>query len=370
MNHPHIDLSSIPCPDDCYDSDLNPAAPEPDAPWEVFFDGGFFGKRRPGDRPGQEMPLNARFSWNHETWHIPAVYLFSKGIVVDFCVEIEPEREKAFIEKWEPARIAEEQLTRDLRRQIDSENPLNVAFRPYLTVNKNRLMSKNSTATSWIPASCLPGDVQNEKESARIMKHYGLDDTRAWSFHRTVFLWATVKKPKIRAMSLKLERNAVQIEGIHFKDPSVGTVIPFTHPVFGTKHTLTVLEYEQQELSFRISANPGYEFPTHHTAMTYTLEPDIPNKNVLVRDCMDNDEPKRKPKYAFKPQAATHAYAIGIIGGADGPTAVILSDGKSGAKAASHAALSALHFKPQNNIEWKMVFSEKLVDDIETALLP
>lgn len=365
-----FDLSKIQYTDDYYDSDMNPAAPEPVEPWKVYFDGGYFGKRKPGNRPGQEMPLNARFTWNNEIWHIPAVYIFPKGIVVDFCVEVDPEQEKAFIEKWEPSKIAEEHPTRELRRQIDNENPLNIEFRPYLTVNENRLMPKSSTAISWIPASCLPSDVQNSKEAARIIKHYGLDDTRAWSFHRTVSLWNPAKKPKVKFMSLKLERDTVQIDGIHFKNPSIGDMIPFTHPVFRTEHKLTVLDYEQQELSFQSSVNPEYEFPTHHTAMTYTLEPDIPNKNFSVRDCIDNDEPKRKPNNSFEPQVTTDACAIGIIGGADGPTAIILSDRKKGTKTVPHAALSALHFEPQENIEWKIVFSEKLVDDIEVDLLP
>lgn len=365
-----FDLSKIPYTDDYYDIDMNPAAPERDEPWEVYFDGGFFGKRKPSDHPGEEIVLNARFTWNDEIWHIPAVYVFSQGIVVDFCVEIDPKREKAFIEKWEPSRIAEEHLTRELRRQIDHENPLNIEFRPYLTVNRKLLRPKCGTATSWIPASCLPNDVQNDRESARIIKHYGLDETRAWSFHRTAFLWATARKPTIKSMSLKLERETVRMDGICFQNPSVGDVIPFIHPVFGTQHKLTVLEYEPQELSSHAFENPEYEFPTHHIAMTYTLEPDIPNKNFTVRDCLDNDQPKRRPKTDYEPQATYDACAIGIIGGEDGPTAIILSDRKNGTKTVPHAALSALHFEPTNDVAWKMVFREKLVKDMEVDLFP
>lgn len=97
-----FDYSEIPYTEDYYDIDMNPAAPEYDEPWEVYFDGDSFGKRKFSDRPGEEISLNARFTWNDEKWFIPAVYVFPKGIVVDFCVEIAPEREKAFIQKWEP----------------------------------------------------------------------------------------------------------------------------------------------------------------------------------------------------------------------------------------------------------------------------
>ncbi len=346
----------------------NAAVSANDEPWEVCYNGGFFGKQNPSKRMPEELALNACFAWNSELWHIPAVYIFPKGIVVDFCVEIDPEREKAFIEKWIPTKISEERLTRELRRQIDNENPLNIEFCPYLTVNGRLLTRQNGMSVSWIPISCLPDDEQNDRQAVRIIKHYGLDATKAWSFHRISFLWATVKKPKIRSMSLKSERELVQIDGICFKNPSVGDVITFTHPVFGTEHKLTVLEYEPQELPSHAFANPEYEFPTYHIAMTYTLDPDIPNKNFGVRDRLDNDEPKRRPQNAYEPQATYDACTIGIIGGADGPTAVILSAGKN-TNSVSHTALSALHFEPTNDVEWKMIFKEKQCEDIVVKLL-
>lgn len=365
-----FDLSKIPYTDDYYDTDINPSAPERDKPWEVFFDGGYFGKRKNSGHPGKEIILNARFTWNDEIWHIPSVYIFAKGLVADFCVEIDPEREKKFIEKWEPSRIAEEHLTREQHRQIDNENPLNIEFRPHLTVNGKKLKPKSGTSTSWIPTSCLPSDVRNDKQSTHIIKHYGLDETRAWSFHRTTSLWTEAGEQTVKSLSLKLERKLIRIDGIRFKNPSVGDVITFPHPVFGTEHKLTVLEYEQQTLSSCAFTNPEYEFPTHHIAMTYILEPDIPNKNFQVRDRLDNDEPKLRQQNSYEPESSCDACTIGIIGGEDGPTAIILSDRKNDSKTVSHVALSALHFEPINDVEWKMVFSEKPTEDIEVDLFP
>lgn len=328
-----FDLSKIPYTDDYYDPDMNAAAPQRTEPWEVYFGAGYFGKRRSSDLPGEEITLNTCFSWNNEIWHIPAVYIFSKGIVVDFCVE------------------------------IDLENPLNIEFCPYLTINDKQLTNKCGMATSWIPANCLPDDVQNDRKARQIIKHYGLDETRAWSFHRNAFLWKTNRKPAMKSMSLKLEREAVQIDGIRFKSPSIGDSITFIHPVFGTEHKMTVLEYEQQEFTSQAFANSEYEFPTHYTAMTYTLEPEIPNKNFQVRDCLDNDKPRRRTENNYEPESAVGACAISIIGGTDGPTAVILSDKNK--NPISYTALSALHFEPQSDVEWKIIFSEKLMKDLE-----
>lgn len=365
-----FDYAEIPYTEDYYDTDMNPAAPERDELWEVYFDGGFFGKRKASARPGEEISMNVEFTWNDEKWYFPAVYVFPQGIIADFCVEIPPEREKAFIRKWEPLMRREERLTREMHRQIDNENPLNIEFRSQLNINGKLLKTKCSTATSWIPLNCLPCDERNDEREKRVIKHYGLDDTRAWSFHRTAFLWATAKKPIIKSASLKLKRETVQIDGIHFTNPSVGDVITFVRPKYGTQHKLTVLEYERQELSIQHISDAEYEFPTHYTAMTYKLEPNIPNESFQIRDCVDNDEPKRKSEKGFASQSTDEACAIGIIGSADGPTVIMLSAVNNSSNSEVHTVFSSLHFEPRENIEWKLIFNEKPMDDVEVDLLP
>ena len=42
----------------------------------------------------------------------------------------------------------------------------------------------------------------------------------------------------------------------------------------------------------------------------------------------------------------------------------------SGTKTVPHAALSALHFEPVDEIEWKIIFREKLMEDIEVDIIP
>lgn len=56
---------------------------ETDAPeWKVTYEGGFYPKR---GREGKEIRIDKTFNWGKEIWHIPAVYLCSNGMVVDFC---------------------------------------------------------------------------------------------------------------------------------------------------------------------------------------------------------------------------------------------------------------------------------------------
>ena len=70
-------------------------------------------------------------------------------------------------------------------------------------------------------------------------------------------------------------------------------------------------------------------------------------------------------KHIYEPESVAYAAVIGVIGGADGPTAITI--GRSAAKL--HAACSELHFEPVETVEWRAVFSEKLMDDMDVQLI-
>lgn len=360
-----FDYSKIPYTADYYNIELNSSAPLEQTEWKVYYDGGYWMQHKKG-RAGKEITLNSRFAWDNEIWHIPAIYSCAKGLVIDYCAEINPVSIKAFTDKWDISRLCEDQLTREQREYIEQENPLNVDSLAVLVLNGKEMHMKHGYSMTWIPENCLPEGAENQSETKRLIEYYGLDATRGWSFHRWSYPWATKRKPEIKSLRLKLERQMTAIPGMHFTNPSVGDVIPFTHPITGTEHKLTVQEYEQQEFSAKTFANEEYEYPTHHTAMVYTLEPELPTKNFQVQDCLENEAPKRKPSKPFEPQATYDVVSVDIIGGADGPTAIMLSNKP---EPAIHTALSALHFEPTEEVEWRMVFREKLMDDIEISLI-
>ena len=55
------------------------------------------------------------------------------------------------------------------------------------------------------------------------------------------------------------------------------------------------------------------------------------------------------------------AAVIGIIGGADGPTAII--SGPFATQGKLRAACSSLRFDPVDRVEWRLVFREKRYQD-------
>ncbi len=351
----------------------SPGIPEETKEWQVFYGGGYHSSGARNAAPGTELALNKEFTWNDEVWHIPSMYLCNKGFVVDYCIEISLDKIKNYYNKWKHTLEQNEDISHEDMIQMDRENPFNVNARSHFMLNDKVVREELGSGLYYIPEWCMPSGVENPEKVLAIMEHYGLDDTKAWSFSRHSCLWAATRKPKeIKSFSLRLERCPTTIQGIHFKNPSVGDMITFTHPLTGTEHKLMVLTYEPQELSPAAAANDDFELPTHHMAMTYQIEPDLKGSSFAIRDCAANDEPKKKPRQNHASQNEFAACIGGvtvptaIIGGADGPTAVIMAQ-PNGMK--RKATLSALHFEPPSNIEWKMEFDAKMMEDIEITLI-
>ncbi len=340
-----------------------PEAPSKQKEWQVFYGCGYCSSDKSAH--GATLHLNKEFTWGDEVWHIPSVYLCTKGFVIDYCVEISPDKVQNYYNKWKHTFGRDEGISHEEMLQIHKENPFVLGARSYFMLNGKTVREESGAELYFIPEWCKPNGIENTEEALAIIEHYGLDATKAWSFSRHSCKWATARKPKeIKSFSLKLERRPVMVEGIHFKNPSVGDMIQFKHPITGEEHKLTVLSYEPQELSPMSALQNDLEMPTHHIAMTYQIEPDLIGTSFAVRDCAVSDEPKKKIQKQ-NPQS-DFSSTIGIIGGADGPTAILMSQPNE----ISHkAALSALHFEPISDIEWKTEFRVKMTKDIEITLI-
>ena len=360
-----FDLSQIPYTEDYYDPDMNAAAPVKPTEWKVTYDGGFWSNE---GNAGIELPIGKTFCWGEEKWYIPSVYVCDKGLVIDYCKQVDPVEVKAFIDKWDLLNEENHRYTQEQREQIEREHPLHTSFRGHITFNGQKLKNDHVCGLPWIPASCLSDSIVQETEAIRIMEHYGLDDRLAWAMHRTCYRWGEVKNFDVQSLSVRMERNRENIAGQHFKTPAVGESVSLTHPLSGKIYTLTVHEVERQELPDRAFRDTDMEYPSHYLAMSYSLEPDISGRGFMIQDCAEGERPRQKKRDTneFAPVAFCNAAVIGVIGGADGPTAVIM--GQSEPKL--HAACSSLHFEPvADEVEWRLIVSEKLLDDVDVTLI-
>lgn len=335
----------------------DPKPPE----WKVYFEGSFWGCHDRG-RAGREIPVKKWFDWAGESWYIPAVYSCAKGLVIDFCLRVEPERIRAFMDKWDLTPENEwREFTPDQELQIQAENPLSADFHSHVLLNGGQLRCSRGCAVTWNP--CLPDGEFGDLEGRWAMEHYGLDRTCGWIIHRGSFPWNSLRRPKIRTLNITLEQELTPLPGPHFYVSGPGDRIELVHPETGAVYHLTVLEYQRQELDqSRLAGYPGFrgcEFPTHYTEMTYTFSPELAQGRYQISDCARNDPPWRKE--AAKDNRAA---SVGIIGGADGPVFFL-----SGSKENLHTACSALRFEPDWDVEWHIVFYEKKRGNISVNLI-
>lgn len=337
--------------------------------WKVFFDGNFQGHGGKG-RAGKEVSIGKRFVWGEDVWHVPAVYLCGAGLVADLCREVDPERIRAFQEKWElkswEELLSEGQKDDGTREQMDAENPMSSDFTARLWINGRLSPSMRGCSICWTPKSCLLEGQENEPEAEQVLEHYGLAKDRGWALWRMAFPWTVRRRPVIRSVELDLEQRPAAFAGAHFETPKVGESFSFCNPLTGAEHVLTVLAFEQRVLEHGVFGMEGYEFPRHYSMLSYALTPELADREFSVRDCAGADAPKRKEEAPFKPKAKAAA-GVAVIGGADGPTAIFMAGKGDGAR--THTACSSLHFEPADSVEWRMVFYQKLLEDVKVPLM-
>ena len=335
----------------------------PATPWAVWFRGNFWGHSG-RDRAGQELPLGKTLCWGGTLWHIPAAYLCAAGIVLDLCMEVEPERLKPYIQKWLDYETGEKELTEELREQAEAENPLRPKSHAKLYVNGKELRRKHGCGIGWIPDSCAWEGYRNEPQARQVLEHYGLDMEKAWSIRRVSFPWATRRRPRtLRDIRLTLIGDSVLVAGPHFCGAKTGTEVPLTHPVTGAQHMLTVLECKPRELPERTFQQEDMLYPRHGVSLTYAVVPELAPQELQVRDCAQSDSPRPKEGEA-QGKSSCKAVSVGVIYRTNAPAAVC----HLGVRPQS--TFSALHFEPVEDVEWRITFEVKTLEDAELLLLP
>lgn len=366
-----FDYSRIRYTEDYYDIDMNPEAEPPAPEWKVYFEGNFHGSFRGHtgkDRAGKEIRLDKHFEWAGRHWIVPAAYSCAKGLVVDFCMRAPAEDIRGFMKKWNltPENDSCENFTPEQQLQMDADNPLCLDFTPRLDLNGKTMRMSHGSSIVFNP--CLPKGTINQPEAKWAVEHYDLDASCGWMLFRAAFPWAVRRRPEIKSLSLTMEQQLRRVPGPHFKTRAPGDSFSFVHPVSGTEYTLTVQELEHQTISHnRIGADRWF-YPTHFTTMSYTLSPE-PDDYISIRDCAEGDKPLEITVGAdhSAPEAQNDMSSIGIIGGADGSTVLMMGGGSQGNL---HIACSSLRFEPaEGDIEWRVEFNIKQYDESVIPLI-
>lgn len=323
-----------------------------DKKYKVFYQGslyGHFGR----DHAGREAKINKSFVWGGDEWLVPSVYICGKGLVVDMLKKVSADEFLAFAEKFELDENSDSGDFSDERlAEIEAENPLSGDISVSAQINGRERQMEFSSADCWNP---LFPDGNSEAET--LLDRYGLDKSFCYSAVRVSIPWSGRKPKALDSLALRLHAREIPVPGAHFKAERPGDKTDFINPVTGEEHTLTVTSVEHQKLP-RLP-HIGREAPRLFTLIEFDVSPDIPKDEMHVKDCSESD----RPRGAFAPGGKA-ASAIGIIGGADGPTVITASPAND-----AHTACSSLHFGAEYEPDWCMTFFKKPNDDIEIELI-
>ncbi len=331
--------------------------------WKVYYSTcGETGEK--GERAGKKLPIGKNIPFAGYDWYIPCAYVCRDGMVLDMLAEVPAVKIRSFYDKWSDSEERESDLSEEERMAIEAQNPFGLTFTPILLVNGRPLRNKRGSGKQYVSEGVLPDDVYRNNSMEDALEHYGLSAEKCWMLRRFSFPWETASKPKIRSVGIRLRQDPVNLPGIRFHADAAGQKIMFTHPITGIEHTLTVTKYEVDEM--RVSETDEFVLPTHYAEMTYTVTPEIPREKLVVRDIRRNDSPKRM-KTAGKNDIASSA--IGIIGGADGPTAVVFARKMPDGDRNEHTAISAVTYEKQTQVEWMMVFREVSAEEADVRLI-
>ena len=190
--------------------------------------------------------------------------------------------------------------------------------------------------------------------SEKLLEKYGLDKSFCWQITRVSIPWRGRKPKKISSLSLRLRADRLRVSDMHFKAERPGDRTEFTNPATGKTHILTVTDIKRQSLAQL--PHIGKDEPKFFTLLRVDISPEISKDALLITDCAEGDR-------THKGALPRNTSAIGIIGGADGPT-VITSEYESG-----HTACSSMHFEPEYEPDWCMTFYDKPREDIEVELI-
>lgn len=325
--------------------------------WKVYFDGSFFGHSGRA-RPGTEIPVGRTFFWGEREIRVPAVYVCTAGVVIDFCCSADMQDMWQYFGAYE--RLSAQPMDEETEERLRAEHPLNLDFRARLLVNGEELAQSGGCALTYIPET-LTGETP-DMESRFVIRHYGLDESECWGVTRVRFAWEN--KRKIHALSVTLSQRMTDVCVGHLETPGTAEAV-FVHPITQEKYTLTVTEQECASIDRGGMRSGGMELPGEHVRLCYTLSPDLPSGAFCLRDCAASDEPR--PVCDARESGAD----FGIIGGADGPVAVFVGVSHGGHVRGEgvHIALSAMHFAQPSSVRWRAVFRVKTLADVTAELL-
>ena len=141
---------------------------------------------------------------------------------------------------------------------------------------------------------------------------------------------------------------------------------------------------ERMQLDSENPLTKDFLYPDHCIALGYTVEPPLPRNAFHLADCSEGNRPRRVHKPALcEPEQALSATVcvlgtepdlpketqVGVIGSADGPTAIFVASPQEKARTQMRCDVSSLYFELPETLEWLMVFQKLPCGPVKRKLL-
>lgn len=327
--------------------DMNPCAPLNPNKWAVTFEGGFWGHE---GSVCEEIKINNPFAWDKEKWGITSIYTCDEGLVVDYCIEVDLDKLNSFLDKWNLRGGEYVEYSNMEQETIQNEHPMNICFQSKLICNGKMLETRSGSSISWVPASCNVDEFFPDMETRLAMKHYELDENKAWVLWRNSYKWEE-REETIESVEIRLNRDAKKYIGKSIGNPSQGAEVEIENPATGQKYKMTVQDVSDEEYDSSLFNNPNMEYPTYFKTMTYSIEPDIDSMSFTFQDACEADHPRMKEQ----DENGTVAMCVSVIGGNRGMVGINMRN--------TRAVCSSLHFEKEYEVEWVPIFLVKEMED-------
>lgn len=322
--------------------------------WKVTWEGGFW--EQIGEA-GTEIRVGKSFSWEDEMWNLTSVYLCKKGLVVDYCIEINMERVNAFLEKWnfrdeDPDRLSQKEL-----EMIQQEQPMDIRFHSEMICNQKTLETQGGCSICYIPASLQIDDSDMDPVVTQVLEHYELDPSKVWVIWRCSYGFENEEfVGTIKALDITFKRDTDPMYGETLGNLKEGDQKKIAHPLTGENYELTIEKATTETLDQSWIAQPSMEFPTHFQALAYSLIPEPEDSTFTLQDFQEGDSARMIEQSDDGPVASS----VAIIGGAHNVTSI------SGGKVKT--VCSSMHFEKKFKTEWVPVFRLKNKEDISVNI--
>lgn len=277
---------------------------------------------------GLPQRVNWQFEYDGTRRCIPVIYRFPEGIVFDVITFLDEAKLRKFFEKYE---ADEGNLTPLQRRCAEQEHPYQAVPINEIWINGRRVESGYSfSSTVNIPWAHQDDAIMLVRKAYSFI----LKDTVCFACQRFCVPYPKANSGFEKLLRfLRLEKvNHIKILtnplqwfwplNINFEIPAKEEkVISFKHPVTGITHILYFQDAENVEISHGTSRDRSI----YYLQAMYEIDPALPAGDSLqfnssIRYTEQSDD-------KFMPKAAS---SIGIIGGADGPTAIFVAANDKG----------------------------------------